>query len=101
MCFTYHPQPFSSVVRQSVVPAMLSLGDPSPPINSSSLMLSVVIGRSLPDFDECEAVLRGHTACVRCVSWGLGNTKCVSGSDDGSIRVWIAETGAVEVTCDA
>lgn len=89
-------QPFSSVVRQSVVPAMLS-GSSATAITESSLMLSVVIGRSLPDFDECEAVLRGHTACVRCVSWGSSNAKCVSGSDDGSIRVWIADTGAVEV----
>ncbi len=93
-------QPFSSVVRQSVVPAMLSSSGPSassPAISEAMLMLSVVIGRSLPDFDECEAVLRGHTACVRCVAWGSSNAKCVSGSDDGSIRVWIADTGAVEV----
>ena len=90
-------QPFSSVVRQSVVPAMLSGGDVATAIDESALMLSVVIGRSLPDFDDCEAVLRGHTACVRCVAWGLSSTKCVSGSDDGTIRVWIADTGAVEV----
>jgi WD40 repeat protein len=90
-------QPFSSVVRQSVVPAMLSSSSAARSINESSLMLSVVIGRSLPDFDECEAVLRGHTACVRCVAWGSSSAKCASGSDDGSIRVWVADTGAVEV----
>lgn len=90
-------QPFSSVVRGSVVPPMLSGSSALPAIDESSLMLSVVIGRSLPDFDECEAVLRGHTSCVRCVAWGSSNAKCASGADDGSIRIWIADSGAVEL----
>jgi WD40 repeat protein len=90
-------QPFSSVVRQSVMPVFLSERLASPSINQSSLVLSVVIGRSLPDFDECEAVLRGHTACVRCIAWAPSSSKCASASDDGSIRIWTAGTGAVEM----
>ncbi len=41
--------------------------------------------------------LSGHTGCVNCVAWSPADPQLfVSGSDDGSIRVWGRERKAVK-----
>jgi len=43
------------------------------------------------------AKLSGHTGCVNCVAWSPADPQLfVSGSDDGSIRVWGRERKAVK-----
>ncbi|KIJ08436.1 hypothetical protein PAXINDRAFT_88850 [Paxillus involutus ATCC 200175] len=42
-------------------------------------------------------VLEGHEADVNCVCFYPDENKLVSGSDDGTLRIWDRETGAVEV----
>jgi WD40 repeat protein len=40
-------------------------------------------------------VLKGHTALVNSVAISTEGAKIVSGSRDGTVRVWNAETGQV------
>jgi len=37
-------------------------------------------------------VLRGHDASVDSIAWSPDGTKLISGSRDGTIRVWVAPT---------
>jgi len=42
-------------------------------------------------------VFEGHTRWVRWVCFYPDESKLVSGSDDGTLRIWDRETGTVEV----
>jgi len=39
-------------------------------------------------------VLRGHPGSVVAVAFSRGGTRIVSGSMDGTVRVWVSSTGA-------
>ena len=45
-----------------------------------------------------KALLTGHTAPVRCVSFNSNGTMLVSGSDDNTVRLWDLTTGMLKAT---
>jgi WD40 repeat protein len=45
--------------------------------------------------------LKGHSGPVRSVAWLSGGELIASGSDDGSIRIWNAETGEMLLKLDS
>ena len=49
----------------------------------------------LSTWPAIQNVLEGHTASVKSVTFSPDGHRIVSGSDDGTIRVWDAETGEV------
>ncbi|KIM26361.1 hypothetical protein M408DRAFT_72893 [Serendipita vermifera MAFF 305830] len=54
-----------------------------------------VASGGLSDWPALQLALIGHTEEVECVSFSPDGKRIVSGSDDGTIIVWDAETGAV------
>jgi WD40 repeat protein len=43
-------------------------------------------------------VLPGHKRCVNSVAWSPDSTRIVSGSYDGTVRIWDAVTGELQQT---
>jgi eukaryotic-like serine/threonine-protein kinase len=52
----------------------------------------VVFVRSVNDW-AIETTLNGHTKQINSISWSPGGSELVTGSDDGTIRVWDVATG--------
>ena len=76
----------------AAVTGIAALGDGL--IASSSRDASVRVWRlSSPLAGACARVLRGHGDAVYAVCH-LGGTRCASGGEDGTARVWDAATGA-------
>ncbi|MEU3458057.1 AAA family ATPase [Micromonospora sp. NPDC006766] len=61
---------------------------PPTPVARRALMAALA-------FSHTEAVLAGHTDAVRGVAWSPDGTHLVTGSRDGTARIWHADTGTV------
>jgi GTPase SAR1 family protein len=51
-------------------------------------------------FDALEMELIGHSAGVSCLSWNQEGNRIVSGSADGTVKLWDAVTGELVTTLD-
>ncbi|KAG8697652.1 hypothetical protein FRC09_007728 [Ceratobasidium sp. 395] len=51
--------------------------------------------RDLTDGSETFTSLKGHTRCVNCIAFSQDGAHLVSGSEDKTVRVWDAHTGAL------
>ncbi len=64
---------------------------------SGSLDNTVKIWRIVDEKFECERTLTGHTECVNCLEL-LNSYTLISGSNDGSMKVWNLKSFACEAT---